>query len=129
MTRKYSSDYDKIKSTHQLEENLIAHLSTINWIDCNIILLGENKNIFTSTNTQPRLSATSIAQSYWYQKGLLGDNLINWFVFEKSYFTQNTNDAMIVATKTLVNNATNKNYGIIIIEINEEFFIISIKTL
>lgn len=122
LTQDYSSDYDKVKSTKIVEDLLIEHISSLNWINCEIILIGKNNNIFTSNDNPPKLSTTSVYNSYWYQNNLLHSDMINWHVLNRSYFTKDSTSTILAATKTLNNYLTNNTYGTIIIELNEEYF-------
>lgn len=118
----YSSDYHRLKRIAELETLLAEHLATLNWINCDIILLGKNGTIFTSNPNSPRLSSSNIHNSYWFKKASLDTSSIHWFIFERSYFSTDYPDERIVATKTLMNHTTQEIYGTLIIEINEQYF-------
>lgn len=122
LTESYDSEYKRIKNTRVFENDISSYVASLNWINCDIVLLGSNGNIFTTSSNSPRLSSSSIHNSYWFKEAMLNYNKISWFIFDRSYFTQNCNEAVIVATKPLVNNLTNTMYGTIMIEIREKYF-------
>ena len=122
LTQSYESEYFRIKNTKTFENDISNYMAFLNWINCDVILLGDNGNIFTTSNNSPRLSSSSIHNSYWFKEAIIDSDKISWFIFDRSYFTQNRNEAVIVATKPLLNNLTNSIYGTIIIEISEKYF-------
>ncbi|GKX29693.1 histidine kinase [Vallitalea longa] len=122
LTQQYSSDYNKIKTTKIVEDILVEHISSLNWINCEIILIGKNNNIFTSNDNPPKLSATSVYNSYWYQNNLLHKDMINWHVLNRSYFSKDSTSTVLAGTKTLNNYISDNIYGTIIIELNEKYF-------
>ena len=121
LTQIYDSEYSRIKNTKTFENDILKYVASLNWINCDVILLGSNGNIFTTSNNSPRLSSSSIHNSYWFKEAMINYDEISWFIFDRSYFTQNRNEAVIVATKPLINNLTNSIYGTIIIEVSEKY--------
>lgn len=122
LTQNYDSEYSRIKNTKVFENDISRYVASLNWINCDVILLGANGDFFTTSNNSPRLSSSSIHNSYWFKEAIINSDEISWFIFDRSYFTQNRNEAVIVATKPLINNSTNSIYGTIIIEVSEKYF-------
>lgn len=122
LTQTYESAYDKLKSTTTFEQQILDHVTSLHDINCDIILLGSNNNIFTTSYNSPMISTGSIRSSYWYEKLLEEKGSVHWFIFSRSYFSSDFNMPVIVAAKSLYNRRNDSYYGTIIIEIKEEDF-------
>lgn len=121
LTRRYENPSQHLNTTYTIEQNLDALLANMNLINIDIILVGDNELIYSTSTNPYKTSVKNIYRTYWYQDTETNPELINWFRFNRSYFTRNKNRHMIVATKNLKNNVTGRSYGTIIIEISEDF--------
>lgn len=116
-----SDEFEIIKITRTLEDELRLFQTTIGISDMNITLVGENNLLCSTSEHLPKISTNSMKQTYWYKDTKNNPNTINWFFFNRSYFNMDTTEPVIVATKDLYNYKTNKKYGTIIIEIYESY--------
>lgn len=118
----YDSEEERSKAKAELEADLIRKVKDYSWVDCNLILIGKNQTIYSSSEHTPRLSTEVIYNSYWYQKNKADTENINYEIFNRSYFNPKDSSPNIVGIKTLVNKKTGQAYGIAILEIKESYF-------
>ncbi len=56
----FEDDYEQLKNIQVLESNLQNYLSTINLTNIDIILVGENNIIYSTSSNPPKISTTSL---------------------------------------------------------------------
>lgn len=118
----YDSEEERSEAKAELEADLIRKVKDYSWVDCNLILIGKNQTIYSSSEHTPRLSTEVIYNSYWYQKNKADTENINYEIFNRSYFNPKDSSPNIVGIKTLVNKKTGQAYGIAVLEIKESYF-------
>lgn len=121
LTQNLENELTHLKAAYDIEKRLDTLLASMNVINMDIILVGNNQRIYSTSTNPYATTAKNIYRTYWYEDTSNNASVINWFRFDRSYFTRNKNRHMIVATKELINNATGQSYGTIIIEISEDF--------
>ncbi|WP_105616814.1 sensor histidine kinase [Vallitalea okinawensis] len=122
LNQNYDNKLEKLRVTQKFEDHMNIFLATTNQIYVDVILVGKNNEIYSTSTDPHNASVSNIYRTYWYETTSKNNHVINWFKFDRSYFTRNENRHMIVATKNLLNRTTQESYGIIIIEIYEKFF-------
>ncbi len=121
LTNQYKSDIERIKNIRILETQLQSYLSNLNLPNMDIILLGSNDILYSTSNNPPKISTESIKRTYWFEQTREQRDQLNWFIFDRSYFTLNNTHPAVVATKDLYNYVTGDYYGTVIIEIDEYY--------
>jgi len=121
LTTTYTSEYEKLKNIRFIEDQLQSYLAITNLTYMDIILVGNNDTFYAVSNNSPRISVSNIKRTYWYEQTLENPDQLSWFIFDRSYFNNDINHPVMVATKDLFNHDTGLKYGTIIIEIDEYY--------
>lgn len=121
LTLAESSEYKHLKNIRRVENHLESYLANLNLPHMDLILVGTNNTLYTTSNNPPKISIPSIHRTYWYDITYENRSKINWFIFDRSYFNKDLTHPVVVATKELYNHSTNEKYGTLIIEIDEYY--------
>lgn len=122
LTQVYEDKQQADMAEEELEAKLIQKVKDYGWVDSNLILIGRNHMVYSSSKNTPQLSTEVIYNSYWYQKNKNDVDNINYEIFNRSYFDPTDSSPNIVGIKPLVNKKTKAIYGIAILEVKESYF-------
>ena len=119
LTAEHTSDYSRLKEIRLIETELNTYLATLNMPYMDIVLVGNNGMLYSTSSESPRISIDSIKRTYWYDETSKEPHQLNWFIFDRSFFNNNITHPVIVAAKDLYDHTTGEKYGTIIMEIDE----------
>lgn len=119
LTQQQQNAYDDLTNIRYIEHQLDNYLSDFYLEHMDIILIGANKTIYSTSDKPPKISVDSVKRTYWYEKTANTPQQLSWFIFDRSYFNNETTHPVLVAAKNLYDYTSGELYGTIILEVDE----------
>ncbi len=110
--------YLQLKSTQRIQAKMLNYSYALGWVKYQMILIGENGNIYSNPDGIARVTRENIARYGWYHQMLRDPEEIFWLSTRPSFIKGDT-ERYFTAAKPLQNGYSKGFYGILLLSVAE----------